>query len=167
MSQMLFVNEDNIPIIIESDGTWYWGSCEMKRKDIVRLFSSHLVKTGEHDYAINLNNEVCPVKVEDVPFVITGILPEEELRILLNDERILDLPPTEIVLKNNVPYCSLFWENDTKLSRSAFWQLHYYFFRTQASGRQDAYPTSLCHTEHGYEVRYRNKVWKIVEQKGR
>jgi hypothetical protein len=148
MSQMLFVHEDNLPIIIARDGTWYWGNWEMKRKDIVRLFSSHLVKTCEHDYAINLNNEVCPVKVEDVPFVIAEILPEEELRILLNDERVLDLPPTEIILKNNVPYCSLFWKSDTKFSRSAFWQLHYYFFET----------------EHGYEVRYRNKAWKIVEQ---
>lgn len=148
MGRIIFLNEDNVPITIAKDGVWYWGEQEMIREDIVQLFSSHLVKVGGKYYEIHLYDQTCPVTVEDVPFVITQVIPAgENLKVQLNDRRVLDLPATVITLKGGTPYCSLFWEQDTKFSRAAFWQLQSY----------------LVSTSEGYEVRYRGRVWKLQE----
>lgn len=112
-------------IRISHDGTWYFNGNKMFRMEIVKFLSSYLeFKNG--NYYICWRGQECPVVVEDVPFVITGISKEEgTLKARLADERIVDLPETEVKWNNEIPYISLFIDEsvDTKLSRAAFWQI--------------------------------------------
>lgn len=108
---------------IARDGTWYADETEMERRDIVSLFAAHLERE-EGGYVVRLGSDGMPVEVEDVPFVVAEIIPAENgLRARLVDGREVELPPGPVYLVRDVPYLTLRWERDTKLSRGAWWQM--------------------------------------------
>lgn len=126
----------NDEIRIASDGTWYYNGNKMFRMEIVGMLSAHLQYKDDQYYVCWMRQEM-PVVVEDVPFVITGVFAHEDgLEARLMDERVIDLPETEVFWQDDIPYLSLFTESrlDTKLSRSAFWQITPYL--VEKEGRQ-------------------------------
>lgn len=108
---------------IDKDGLWYADGVLMIKKEIIKLFASHLEKDGDK-YHLVWQNQLYPVRVEDVPFFIQTISEQAgRLMILLYDGREFPLPPSNIMIKNDIPYISLFWQRDTKLSRPSFSEL--------------------------------------------
>ena len=113
-------------LFIDKDGQWYADGLLMIKKEIVELFASHLKKDGHDDkYHIDWQNQLYPVKVEDVPFFVQSITEQQvgQLMIQLNDGRKFPLPSGNIIVKNNIPYISLFSQRDTKLSRPSYSEL--------------------------------------------
>jgi len=133
---------------IARDGTWYADETEMERRDIVSLFAAHLERDGQ-GYLVRLGSDSMRVEVEDVPFVIADVVPAEGgLRARLVDGREVDLPPGPIYLVNDIPYCSLRWERDTKVGRGAWWRLLWYL------------------DEKEEVIRYGEKAWPLVRPAG-
>lgn len=129
---------------IARDGTWYADEQEMVRRDIVALFAEHLER-DEEGYVVRLGPDSMRVEVEDTPFVVAEILPGEGvLRARLADGREVELPPGPVYLVGDVPYLSLRWERDTKLSRGAWWQMVSYL------------------DEAGNAIRYGRGIWPLV-----
>ncbi|AFM40555.1 hypothetical protein Desaci_1551 [Desulfosporosinus acidiphilus SJ4] len=111
-------------LFIDKEGQWYADGVLMIRKEIIELFASHLKKDGHDNYHIDWQGQLYPVKVEDVPFFVQSV--SEQVGVLmihLYDGRIFALPPGNIVTKNNIPYISLFSQQDTKLSRASYCEL--------------------------------------------
>ncbi|NLV16344.1 MAG: DUF1285 domain-containing protein [Syntrophomonadaceae bacterium] len=115
-------------IRIKNDGKWYADDREMFRKPIVNLFATHLEKDPIGGFYIQLEKETYPVLVDDVPFtavdatIVDGVFvftfhDEQELRL---DEKTL------LSFTGDTPYVTFRWENDTRLSRSAFWMVSNY-----------------------------------------
>lgn len=129
---------------IARDGTWYADETEMVRRDIVSLFAAHLERDAE-GYVVRLGSDSMRVEVEDVPFVVADIVPAEGmLRARLVDGREVELPPGPVYLVNDIPYCSLRWERDTRLGRGAWWRLLSYL------------------DEEEQVIRYGQKAWPLV-----
>ncbi len=109
---------------IDKDGKWYSDGVLMTRPEIILLFSTHLTMTGTGSYQIDWQNKTCPVRVDDSPFFVNSLFEKDgRFMLLLSDGRELPMPPGSVVLKNNIPYISLFWPSDTKLSRPAYHEL--------------------------------------------
>jgi len=109
---------------IDKNGLWYADGLLMVRKKIIKMFASHLEKEGPENYHINWKNQLYPVKVEDAPFWAQSITEQAgRLMIRLYDGRAFPLPQGNIIMRNEVPYISLFWQCDTKLSQHAYWEL--------------------------------------------
>lgn len=132
---------------VDRDGTWYWEGQEMTRLDIVQIFAGHLVRDANGGYRIVMNDQSHPVMVEDVPFVVQELdIQESGIGLLLKDGRRVPMPAGSVVLKEDVPYLSLFHGFDTKLSRHAWWQLHDY----------------IKETEKGYELVIGTNIWPLI-----
>ncbi|MCO1604139.1 DUF1285 domain-containing protein [Desulfosporosinus nitroreducens] len=111
-------------LFIDKDGLWYADGVLMINKEIIKLFAANLKKDGHDKYQIDWQNQLYPVRVEDVPFFVQSVTEQVgQLTIQLNDGRKFPLPPGNIVVKNNIPYISLFWQRDTKLSRPSYSEL--------------------------------------------
>ena len=111
-------------LFIDKDGLWYVDGVLMTKKEIIMLFSSHLKKDGPDKYHIDWQNQLYPVRVEDAPFFVQTVTEQDgRLMIQLYDGRKFPLPPGNIIMKNNIPYISLFGQRDTKLSRSSYCEL--------------------------------------------
>jgi hypothetical protein len=115
-------------IRIKKDGKWYADGREMFRIPIVNLFATHLKRDETGEYYIHLQDETFPVVVEDVPFTVVGAYRENgPLNLVLHDEQEIELgKPIPLYFREGVPYLSFKWENDTRLSRSAFWMISNY-----------------------------------------
>jgi len=112
-------------IRIDKEGTWYYHGNKMFRLELVSFLASHLQKI-DGEYYICWREQKVPVGVEDVPYVINGVFFEEgQLKGRLADGREAFLPAgMEVVLKEDVPYVSLFGNDcDTRFTRAAYWQL--------------------------------------------
>ena len=111
-------------LFIDKDGLWYSDGVLMFRKEIIKLFASHLKQDGHDKYHIDWHNQLYPVRVEDAPFFVQSISEQVgQLMIQLYDGRKFPLPPGNLIMKNNIPYISLFWQRDTKLSHPSYCEL--------------------------------------------
>lgn len=111
-------------LFIDKDGQWYADGVHMIKKEIIKLFASHLKKDGDDKYHIDLQNQFYPVRVEDAPFFVQSITDQDgQAMIQLYDGRKFPLSPGSIIIKNKIPYISLFWSRDTKLSRPSYSEL--------------------------------------------
>ena len=112
-------------IRIKNDGKWYADDRLMFRLPIVNLFATNLVRDENGQYLISLNQETFPVVVEDVPFLATDAYVDEgALVFVLYDQQELRIEEeTPVVFVDDTPYLSFRWENDTRISRSAFWMV--------------------------------------------
>lgn len=126
--------ENQSPIRIAADGTWYFNDSEMFRLEAVSFLASRLHRS-DGGYAITLGPQTLPILVEDVPFVIKSVSTTENgWEAVLADGRTVTLPPGEVQLVGDTPYFSLFSEWDSKFSRAAFW--HITAFLVEREGRQ-------------------------------
>ena len=113
---------------IDKEGTWYADYNPIIHRKISMLFAENLQKDENGGFLVCLGNESMPVEVEETPFVVAEIAPEDEtIRILLADGRDIELPDGPIDLIGDVPYITLKWPDDTRVSRSAWWSLTNYF----------------------------------------
>ena len=141
-------NSQTPEITIDKEGKWFSDGVLMTRKEIVNLFSTHLIKTGPDSYQIDWQNKTHPVKVEDVPFFVQSVAEADDRFILqLYDGREVPMPPGPITIKNRTPYISLFWPDDTKLSRSSYNDLCQHLI--ERDGR--------------YIIQYGNNEWPVEE----
>lgn len=133
---------------IDREGAWYADNNPLIRTEIVRLFAQHLDRDEKGNFEVRLGRESLPVLVEDAPFVITGVLPGDvSIIVLLADGREFELPDGPVRLFDSVPYVSLKWPHDTKISRQAWWQLGSYLHEQDGS----------------YALRYKSKIWPVEE----
>jgi uncharacterized protein len=121
-------------IQIDKDGIWYFRGTEMIRHDIVQYFYQHLKSDNAGLYYIEIDNERCPVGVEDVPYVITAaelITPaphvDEKPRIIISltdgNTEVLDLKKPLRQGKDNVLYCKVRKDKfEARFSRPAYYQ---------------------------------------------
>lgn len=111
-------------LFIDKNGRWYVDGVLMVSEKIINLFASHLEKDSHDKYHIDWQNQLYPVEVEDAPFFVQSISKQsDQLMIQLYDGRTLPFPSGNIIMKNNIPYISLFWQGDTKLSHSSYCEL--------------------------------------------
>ena len=111
-------------LFIDKNGQWYVDGALMISEKIVNLFASHLEKDSQDKYHIEWQNYKYPVEVEDAPFFVQSISKQpDQLMIQLYDGRRLPFPSGSIIMKNNIPYISLFSQCDTKLSLSSYCEL--------------------------------------------
>lgn len=98
---------------INKEGEWYVDGILASRKEILLLYVSHLKKDEEGVFYIDYQNKKHFVRVEDVPFYAVSLSEEgSDLRLQLHDTREVSLPlgNGNIMIKNKIPYVSLFWE---------------------------------------------------------
>lgn len=114
----------NPDFLIDQEGIWYADGLVMVQKEIMKLFAEHLKKGDDGGYFIEWQGKPYPVRVEDVPFLVLSVSQQDgQVMLHLYDSRTLPMPPGSILLKNNVPYLSLFWKMDTRISQSAYSRL--------------------------------------------
>jgi hypothetical protein len=104
------------PVIkIDKEGGWYYNNLPIINRAIYLFLNQHIEKKNNGTYIIKVGEEVCPLEVEDTPYVVTGIDvinadsdKGEFLKVVLNDEteEILDLETFHIG-NANVPYCTV------------------------------------------------------------
>ena len=116
-------------IRIKKDGKWYFGGAEMFRRNILNVLASNIQRTDDGEYVIQMGDDMNPLEVEDVPFLVTGICEKERpLKLRMHDLQELTLDhELKLTLKGDVPYISYRWEADTRLSRGVYWKLSEYF----------------------------------------
>ncbi|AET69170.1 hypothetical protein Desor_3702 [Desulfosporosinus orientis DSM 765] len=135
-------------LFIAQDGRWYADGVLMTKKEIVQLFASHLKKDEHNNYHIHWQNHLYPVEVEDAPFFVQSVIHENgQPTILLYDGRKLPLPEGKIIMKNSIPYTSLFWLCDTKLSRPSYSELC----------------KNLIERDGRYFIKYGDNEWLVEE----
>ena len=111
-------------LFIDRDGRWYADGLLMTKQEIIKLFASHLKKDEHDNYHIHWQNYLYPVEVEDAPFFVQSLTEQVgRLTVLLYDGREFPLPSGNIIVKKDIPYISLFWNCDTKLSRPSYSEL--------------------------------------------
>jgi hypothetical protein len=115
-------------IRIKKDGKWYADDLLMFRKPIVKLFAMNLEKDEEDRFYIHLNQETFPVAVEDVPFTANeAYIDEGAIVLVFYDEQEMRVEEeTPLEFKGDTPYLTFKWEDDTRLSRAAFWMVSNY-----------------------------------------
>lgn len=116
-------------ISIRADGKWYFGQAEMFRRQIVNVLAKNLVRKEDGSYIIIMGDDENPVKVEDVPYLASGIAEDEmPLKLVFHDlqEMVLD-HELKLYFKGDVPYITYKWEADTRLTRGVYWKLSEYF----------------------------------------
>jgi hypothetical protein len=117
-------------ITIRKDGKWYFGEAEMFRRNILNILARNIERHDDGSYFIKMGEEINPITVEDVPFLATGYLEEEDgkVKLFLHDLQEIALDKEfKLYLKGDTPYISFRWEADTRLSRGVYWKLSNFF----------------------------------------
>jgi hypothetical protein len=128
VGNLYFLDEGAMPyeLRIDKDGRWFHEGVEIVRADIRNFFSQHLVRSDDGSYWVKIGNDMCPVTVEDAPFVVARVMkkPDRGLELLLNDGRAEPLEVgTLTISRSNVPYCRLSDGLEARFSRPAYYQL--------------------------------------------
>lgn len=91
-------------LFIDKEGQWYADGVLMIKKELIQLFASHLKNDGQEKYHIDWQNQLYPVRVEDVPFFVQTVTAlDGRLMLQLKDGRKFPLPPGSIIMKKQYP----------------------------------------------------------------
>lgn len=122
-------------IRIKRDGKWYANNAEMFRMQIVNLFARNLVKDVVGRFFIELNQETFPVIVEDVPFIaVDAHIDDGTIVFTFHDEQIMIVSEeTMVTFKDDTPYLTYRWVDDTKINRSAYWMISEYLVEREGN----------------------------------
>lgn len=117
-------------ITIGKNGKWYFGQAEMFRRNILNILAVNLDRQDDGSYCIRLGKDFSTIRVEDVPFLASGIIDGDDgtLTLVFHDlqKYVLD-KEIKLTLKGDVPYIDFRWPADTRLSRGVYWKLSEYF----------------------------------------
>lgn len=117
-------------ITIKANGKWYFGEAEMFRRNILNILASNINRNDEGHFFIKIGEDTNPITVEDVPFLATGIIENQDGTITLIFYDLQEMPldrRVKLTLKEDVPYIDFKWEADTRLSRGVYWKLSDWF----------------------------------------
>ena len=99
-------------IRIDAEGRWFYQGTEMTRRNIVRLFYKNLQQNASGEYYIKIGPQLCPVEVEDAPYVVWSIRCSEKtgtleyVDLVLSDDRVERLNPATFWINDrHIPYC--------------------------------------------------------------
>ena len=121
------------PIKIKSNGEWLYKNNLIKKKALIKLFSSVLVTDDKGNFYLETPAEKGKIEVEDAPFIITNF----EVRDLKENQEIIFKTniEEEIILgkknplfykkykKNFIPYIVIRKNIHAKILRSVYYQL--------------------------------------------
>ncbi|RUO39250.1 DUF1285 domain-containing protein [Pseudidiomarina aestuarii] len=116
-----------IPIQIDQNGDWWYAGSVIQRKRLVQLFASVLVREGD-DYFLVTPVEKVKIQVADAPFMVTAWKTIESdhqkvIQLTLNTEETVVLKdPSQIILKDDIPYIDLGQQLLAKVHRNVFYQ---------------------------------------------
>ncbi|NLL86001.1 MAG: DUF1285 domain-containing protein [Syntrophomonadaceae bacterium] len=102
----------------------------MFRRNILNILAAHIERNDNGSYCIKLGDDINPITVEDVPFLASGYVEEEDgsIKLVFHDLQEMRLQGEhKIYFKGDVPYISFRWPADTRLSRGVYWKLSEYF----------------------------------------
>tara|TARA_B100000586_G_scaffold168594_1_gene122984 strand:- start:142 stop:615 length:474 start_codon:yes stop_codon:yes gene_type:complete len=121
------------PIKIKSNGEWLYQNNLIKKKALIKLFSSVLVADEKGDFYLETPAEKGKIEVEDSPFVIKtfvikGLNKNQEIIFKTNiDEEIILSKKNPLFYKeykeNFIPYIVIRKNINAKILRSVYYQL--------------------------------------------
>ena len=121
------------PIKIKSNGEWLYQNSLIKKKALIKLFSSVLVADEKGNFYLETPAEKGMIEVEDAPFVITnfdvkGLNKKQEIIFKTNiDEEIVLSKKNPLFYKKNkesfIPYIVIRKSINAKILRSVYYQI--------------------------------------------
>ena len=121
------------PIKIKSNGEWLYQNTLIKKKTLIKLFSSVLVADEKGNFYLETPAEKGKIEVEDSPFVITsfvikGLNKNQEIIFKTNiDEEIVLSKKNSLFYKKYkqsfIPYVVIRKNINAKILRSVYYQL--------------------------------------------
>lgn len=114
-------------LFIDKEGKWYQNGAEIIHAGVLSQFFEALEKDKSGGYRIRIGREVCSVEVEDAPFIVLGVVKQEDgdLRLELNDGEHETFDPDRFWINNqNIPYSMVKnGEFPARFSRPAYYEL--------------------------------------------
>ncbi|CAB0151812.1 hypothetical protein PSI9734_02171 [Pseudidiomarina piscicola] len=116
-----------IPIHIDANGEWFYQNSRIKRKQLVKLFSSVLVVEND-DYFLVTPAEKVKISVADAPFIITewAAVTTVEPAVIQVTTNIGNQYPLSndypLVINDGVPYVQLEQGLRAKVHRNVYYQ---------------------------------------------
>lgn len=101
-------------IKIDKEGNWFFNDAPIINRQIVDLFNAGIEHDGCGGYRLHIGAEISPIVVEDTPYVVTQLEPEQGadgiscFMVRLNDgsrERLSF--ETFYLSAENIPYCAV------------------------------------------------------------
>ena len=133
MQQKKTIKIKKFPIKINSNGEWFYKNSLIKRKALIKLFSSVLVCDNKRNFYLKTPAEKGSIEVEDSPFIVKSFNvqgKEKKQKIIfitnLDQEIILSKKNPLIFKKKNksfIPYILLEKNLDARILRSTYYQL--------------------------------------------
>ncbi len=114
---------------IARDGRWYHQGGEIKRPEMVRLFSTILRREPDGRFVLVTPAEMLDIAVEDAPFVAVGVKSEgkardRQLAFQLNTGDVLIAgPDNAISLRGGTPYLHVRAGLEARIDRASWYQL--------------------------------------------
>jgi hypothetical protein len=101
-------------IKIDKEGNWFFNGAPIINRQIVDLFNSGIEHDGQGGYQLHISAEICPIVVEDTPYVVTHLEQEQGIEglscftVRLSDGTSEKLSfETFYLSHDNVPYCAV------------------------------------------------------------
>ena len=125
----------DIDMRIGLDGTWYYASSPIGRKELVKLFSTVLHRDDAGDHWLITPAEVCRIQVEDAPFLaveatIQGAGPDQIISLRTNIDQTVAIGadhPLRVAVDPETqeprPYVGLERGLEARLTRPVYYQL--------------------------------------------
>ena len=100
-------------ILIDKEGRWFFQGEEITHRKTYLLYNRHLTRDEAGRTILQIGREICPVEVEDAPFLVktlecvtAGQGELESVGLILNDDsREPLIPETLRIAANHIPYC--------------------------------------------------------------
>ena len=133
MQKKIKLKIKKFPIKINSNGEWYYNGSLIRKKTLIKLFSSILKADNNGNFFLETPAEKGSIEVEDSPFVITSFFIKKKgskqkiiFRTNIDDDVCLGKKnPLVFKKKNNnyVPYIILDKNLKARILRSIYYQL--------------------------------------------
>lgn len=128
MARAGFYAIHNSHIRFGKDGRWYADGEPIVNQRIADLFSSHVRRSEEGGYMLEIGPERAPIEVDDTPYVVVGVDVQEDegtARLELNDHTVEDLAPASLSIgADSVLYCRVKGGKEpARFLRPAYYQL--------------------------------------------
>ncbi len=104
----------NAPSIwIDKEGRWFFQGEEITHRKTYLLYNRNLTRDESGRIILRVGKEICPVEVEDVPFVVKSLAlftseqgRLDSVKLILNDESSEQLMPESLRIgADHIPYC--------------------------------------------------------------
>ena len=100
-------------IFIDREGRWFFQGEEITHRKTYLLYNRNLTRDEAGRIILQIGREICPVEVEDAPFLVKTLecVTDEQgglesVGLILNDDsRELLVPETLRIAVNHIPYC--------------------------------------------------------------